>query len=162
MSWISAYLMSIVGVVIIGVVIDLILHDGSTAKYIKSLFAVFVMFVILAPLPKLLNGELSLAALFDGSQYALDETFLNTIKSDKAESLKQQTQKYLETNGFKNVGIDFSLDPDTTDLVILSVYVDLQNLVITSKEPNINKYTAIKSLIKTYLLVEEGKVIFYG
>jgi len=162
MSGISLYLLSIVGVVILGVVIDLVLHEGSTAKYIKSLFALFVVFVIVAPLPKLINGDIDLGGLFTGSQYEIDNGFLNTRRLEQAEKLKSDTEKHLSANGFSNVVVDFSLDPNTSELKILAVYVDLTNLVLAGNNVHINKYTAIRELIKNYLLVDEGRVIMYG
>ena len=42
------YLLSILGIVILGVVIDVVMPSGSTSKYISGIFAIVVMFVIKA------------------------------------------------------------------------------------------------------------------
>ncbi len=42
----SAWLLSIVGVVSLGVLIELLLPEGENSKYIKGIFSVIVIFVI--------------------------------------------------------------------------------------------------------------------
>ena len=47
MSEISVYLLTIVGVVFLMVVIELVLPDSKVSKYIKSIFAIFIVVVII-------------------------------------------------------------------------------------------------------------------
>ncbi len=51
----NAWLLSIVGVVSLGVLLEILLADGETSKYIKGVFALAVVLVLVAPIPKFLN-----------------------------------------------------------------------------------------------------------
>lgn len=53
----AGWLMGIVGVVAVGVLLDILLPSGEINKYIKGIFGIVVVFVIVAPLPKLLKGD---------------------------------------------------------------------------------------------------------
>ena len=53
------YILSIVGIVILGVIIDIMLVEGQMQKYIKSIFVIFVIFVIIAPIPNLMKTDFS-------------------------------------------------------------------------------------------------------
>ncbi len=49
--------MSIVGVVAVGVLVDILLDDKDLGKYIKGIFGIIVVLVILAPLPKIFKNN---------------------------------------------------------------------------------------------------------
>ena len=53
----SGYILSILGIVISGVFIDIIVPSGSTSKYIKSIYSIFVVAVLLMPLLKFINNS---------------------------------------------------------------------------------------------------------
>ena len=55
----SAWLLSIVGVAVIGVVVELVLTDSPMAKFIRSIYSFFILFVIIAPLPALLKSTVT-------------------------------------------------------------------------------------------------------
>ena len=52
------WLAPILGVVVVGVIIELISKDSRLGKFVRSIYAFFVLFVIVQPLPSLL-GKLS-------------------------------------------------------------------------------------------------------
>ena len=49
----SGWLIGIVGVVSLGVLIEVLLPEGENSKYIRGIFSIIVIFVIISPLPKL-------------------------------------------------------------------------------------------------------------
>ena len=59
MNGISSWIMAIVGVSVLGVLVDLVMPNGQTKKYIKGIFAFIVVLVIISPLPNLLNKNFS-------------------------------------------------------------------------------------------------------
>lgn len=48
----SAWVLSIVGIVVLTLMVDIIIPEGKTGKYIKGVFAMLTVFVIAMPLPK--------------------------------------------------------------------------------------------------------------
>ena len=51
----SAWVLSIVGIVVLTLMVDIIIPEGKTGKYIKGVFAMLTVFVIAMPLPKIFN-----------------------------------------------------------------------------------------------------------
>lgn len=49
------WLAPILGVVVLGVIIELISKDSRLGKFVRAIYAFFVLFVIVQPLPGLLN-----------------------------------------------------------------------------------------------------------
>ena len=52
----SAWVLSIVGIVVLTLMVDIIIPEGKTGKYIKGVFAMLTVFVIAMPLPKIFNN----------------------------------------------------------------------------------------------------------
>ncbi|MDE7208303.1 MAG: stage III sporulation protein AF [Clostridia bacterium] len=49
----SGWLIGIVGVVSLGVLIEVLLPEGENSKYIRGIFSIIVILLIIYPLPKL-------------------------------------------------------------------------------------------------------------
>ena len=48
----TSYILSIVGIVFLGVLVDVIMPDGEMNKYVKGVFSIIALCVIINPLPK--------------------------------------------------------------------------------------------------------------
>lgn len=162
MSGISAYLLSIVGVVILLVIIDLILPDSKISKYIKSIAAVFVVAVIASPIVKLVNSNWDWHSLFVGSEYQIDENILNNINQQNIEVLEDEITNYLTEQGFEGVEVMVSANFTENELKISYIYVNLCDLVINENLEHIDYYTKIKELITQQINIEGDKIIIYG
>ena len=51
----TAYILSVLGIVIAGVIIDVIIPAGSISVYIKSIYSIFVVAVIISPVINFLS-----------------------------------------------------------------------------------------------------------
>lgn len=162
MSGISAYLLSIVGVVILLVIIDLILPDSKISKYIKSIAAVFVVAVIASPIVKLVNSNWDGHSLFVGGEYQIDENILNNINQQNIEVLEDEITNYLTEQGFEGVEVMVSANFTENELKISYIYVNLCDLVINENLEHIDYYTKIKELITQQINIEGDKIIIYG
>ena len=160
MSFVSSWILSIVGVVIIGVIIDLIMPDGQMSKYIKGIVAIVTVLVIVLPLPKLANKEIN----FDfNSSIVLDSELIYSINENKIEQLNILVEKRLEENGYKNVDVFINADLYSYELKIEGVFVDLSQAVINEEMANIDKYTTdIKGIVREVLEVEEEDILIDG
>ena len=74
----NAWLLSIVGVVSLGVLLEILLADGETSKYIKGVFALAVVLVLVAPIPKFLNKNFDINEFF-GDEIVAQSTFLQSV-----------------------------------------------------------------------------------
>lgn len=57
MSDISIWILSIAGVIVLSVVVDLVMPNGSTSKFIKNIFAFVIVIVIISPIVSFLSNK---------------------------------------------------------------------------------------------------------
>lgn len=156
MSW----LLSIIGIVVIGVLINLILPEGEIQKYIKAIFSVFVVFIMIYPILNIDISKINYDDFFyNQTSVTVDEKYLENYKEKYRESLQNQCETVLNNNGYQNVRVEIYLNLSSEKFEIEKVYVNLKNLVINGNSVHIDKYKEIKSIIVSLLDVEEGKVI---
>ena len=126
----TAWILSIAGISVVSVLVDLILPSGQTAKYIKNMFAFITIFVIISPLPKLLSGNVKIDDIFQSEEIILQEDFLYQVNRDKLSALESSVQVNLESEGVKGVIVSLSADIFKTEMQIEEVFVDLSEIVI--------------------------------
>lgn len=114
--------MSIVGVVAIGVLLDILLPSGEINKYIKGVFGIVVVFVIIIPLPKLVKGDF--INFFDASQdIKIDEGYYSDSLKRRNEEREKATLNYLKTvYDVKSIDIDYA-DNDFNKIIKVRVRV---------------------------------------
>lgn len=73
----GAWLLKITGVIALSTLSSLLIPNGQTKKYVKGIFALITLFVLVSPLPKLLKSDFSgFPNAFDTvSELEIDETF---------------------------------------------------------------------------------------
>ncbi|MCK9575006.1 MAG: stage III sporulation protein AF [Clostridia bacterium] len=160
----STWILSISGVVLLGVLIDIILPEGQTNRYLKSVFAFFVIFTVISPLPKLLNSDFSLYDFLDTEEVSIDISFISQINVQKLNALKNDIQTELNNSGYSGIYINITADIYSENMQIERIYADLANLVIDKNIANINsnKYEVVKKIITQQTGVEEGIITVYG
>ncbi len=113
----SAWLLSIVGVVSLGVLIELLLPEGENSKYIKGIFSVIVIFVIVSPLPKLVKGENVDWFSPSGGEIQMDDTYYQSAKEDIQRKLIQSVEDKLKENGYNDLSYDIQFDEEYVYLI---------------------------------------------
>ncbi|MDE6967403.1 MAG: stage III sporulation protein AF, partial [Clostridia bacterium] len=91
----NGWLLSIVGVVALGVLLEILLSDGQTSKYIKGVFSLAVVLVLVAPLPKFLNKNFDINDFF-GESMTTQTTFLNNLNERKNSEREERLLKELK------------------------------------------------------------------
>jgi len=95
----SAWIVSIVGVICLGVLLEIVLPEGQTAKYVKGAFSLLVVFVIASPLPALIKGNFK----FDmgGADFSVDESFAADMVGTYSDYTEKEIERFLEDNGYE-------------------------------------------------------------
>ena len=144
----SGYLLSLLGVILLGVLVDAILPSGSTSKYISGMFAIIVMFVMISPVITWLKNDYKITDYFTTSEIQLNDKLLYNINNNKLNALESEIQQELEDSGLAE------------DVKITQVLVDLNNLVINKNSVNINKYVYIRQVVQAHVAVSEEVIKF--
>lgn len=156
MSNISSWVLSICGIVCVGVIVDVILPNKKNTSIVKTVVALSTILMIIKPIVKIDLNKIN----FDNitSQIKVDNKFVDVRNTEKLKALSGAIEMELNKNGYKNVLISFSIDNEK--LLIKSVFVDLSKLVLSGENLNINKYTNIVAIVQQFVNINQGQVIF--
>lgn len=155
----SGYILSILGIVIVGVLVDIVVPSGTINKYIKSIYAIFVLAVILSPVIKFLSNTHDININITG--YEINEDLMNYINTNKIKSIETNIENKLKDEGFDGIDIKINYTIESNELMINSCTVNMQNLVITSDKQHINKYEFIIEVVREYTNLADEEIIFY-
>ena len=64
MGAVSAWLLSITGVILLSVLAEFVLPEGQMNKYTKVIFSFVILLVIIMPLPKLFGKDFDISKFF--------------------------------------------------------------------------------------------------
>lgn len=95
----NEWIMSIMGVICLGILTEIVMPEGQTAKYVKGAFSLLVIFVIAAPLPKLLNKEFEFD--FGDYEYGVDDAFAEDVYDTREKQLSADIEDYLNLSGWE-------------------------------------------------------------
>lgn len=103
----SAWIMSVVGVICLGILLEIVLPEGQTAKYVKGAFSLLIVFVIASPLPALIKGDFKFT--YDASAFEVDEKYVNSTYAMFTESIRERAEYMLKVGGYDTeVSIDIT------------------------------------------------------
>ncbi len=152
------YILSIVGVVFLGVMVDIISPEGKTNSFIKSMFAIFLMFVILTPVINFFSKSNINDIL--NSSYETDKDYISDIVDLRIEDLKSSVISELEKQGIFGTNVEIEGKMKEQKIEIEKVVVNAQNVVLTNADKHIDKYKVITEVIAEVLKID-SEVIEY-
>ena len=156
MSIFISWILSILGIVIIGTLLDILLSEKKIGKQIRSVLASLVVLIIISPLPILINGLRSCE--FDFGVIELDEGFIEYANSRKVASLERGLERALANEGFENVKAEIVAQIDV-NVRISFVTLDLTEMVLSSGVLNINRIERVRNLAAELLFIDRGQIL---
>lgn len=159
MSSISSWIMSIVGISVLSVLIDLIMPNGQTKKYIKGVFAFIIVFIIISPLPSLINKNINIDDIFQ-EEVELQEEYIYQTNRNKLSTIENSIISELKKNGVEGVEVNINANIFTSDMKINAIFVDLSQVVINENKEHININELVISSILKYITIDEKDIIF--
>ena len=89
---------TVAGIAILSVLCDIILPEGQTRRYVKTVFGVVVTLVIVQPLVGLFNGDISFSR---GRENAVEiqQSYVNSVNDRQLQSAAESAKKTLVANG---------------------------------------------------------------
>ena len=158
----SQWVISIVGVVFLSVLADIVLPQGQTNKYIKSIFAIVTVFVIVSPLPTLFDSFADQTdLLFEQQTVSIDDSFLNQLVESKQIEQQNFIEKLCNENGILNIKSNITINFDEGKYKIDLIEIYIKNAVIQNEDKNINIKEKLQQLIVDACGVSKERVVFY-
>ena len=144
-EWISDWAGSIIVSVIIGTIIEMILPEGNSKKYIKTVIGIYILFTIVSPVITKFTGEsvqvsdeLDLDTYIEEAKESAE--FHNAIENSNQENImniytsgiKDDMKAKVESKGYKVNKIDLNIAGDET-YTINSITLEVQKIDENSK-----------------------------
>lgn len=124
-GWISGWAQAIIIAVMIGTIIEMILPEGSSRKYIKVVVGVYIVFTIISPIITKFTGKsLAVSDILELDEYITTvkekEITQNLLQEENAASirdiyignLKTDIQNKLKGKGYKVIRLDLEVGND--------------------------------------------------
>lgn len=162
MSVVSSWVLSIAGIIMLSVLVDVILPDGKVTKFIKSIFSYLIIIVILSPIFSFLsNKTFSVNDIFQTSAVELQDGFIAKVNRQFLDNIEIAIEKDCEDVGYKFVEIGIEADIFQSDINIKQISVDLSKMVIDKKVEHTNIKTSIKNIILNHIKIDKELIVFY-
>lgn len=155
----SGYILTILGIVLAGILIDIIVPTGKINKYIKSIFAIFVVAVILMPVVKFIAKSDDITINY--TDYEIEQNLMNYIFSSRVTAYENEIIEVLENNGLSNIDIKINYSINSNELSLNSCEVNLKNMTSSNIEMHNNRYEFIAETIKEITNLTDEVIIFY-
>ena len=99
-SWISSWTQGIIISVIIGTIIEMLLPEGSSKKYIKIVIGIFILFTIVTPvINKFTNNSIDMASIIDIDKYGQTKEVVSTnLEESNILNIKQMYETNLKVD----------------------------------------------------------------
>ena len=156
----TGYILSILGIVIAGVVIDIIIPSGTLNKYIKAIYSIFVVAVLISPLVKVMSNIEDFKITYIENKIDID--LLNYIYKMRAKSVEENIENYLKNEGLNKIDIILEFSIENEQLKYISCSANLNNLVISADKQHINKYELIKKVIRENTDLTDERIFING
>ena len=147
MTWI----ISVVGVILLSVLTDVLLPEGQMNKYVKGIFSILLIFVIIAPLADFIRKDIEISDLLN---FDMESDGIVEEKSEIVE-MEESLRADLETLGIQCEKIViFSRENNINTIVGVNVFL---------KEKKEEKYVdMIRKIITNKINIEQEKIFIYG
>ena len=157
---ISSWILSIAGVVVLSILLDLFLPEGKLNSYIKTIFNFVIILVVITPLPELFNKDFDTSTMFSNSQIVLQEDYIYQLNRDKLTMLETTIEDTLSNSGYKNIDVSISANIFVIEMKIETIFVDLSNLVIQQNDENINIKNEVVKCITSIISINKENIVF--
>jgi stage III sporulation protein AF len=153
----AGYILSILGIVIAGIFIDIIIPNGAINKYIKGVYSIFVVAVLINPVVKFLNKEHNFTIKYE--EYNISANLLSHIYEMRSKTTEQNIETHLKNEGLENIDIILSFSIENEKLKYNSCIINLKNMTISQDKQHINKYEFIKDIVKQHTNLTDEEII---
>lgn len=141
-SWISSWAQGIIMAVIIDAIIEMILPEGNSKKYVKIVIGVYVLFTIISPVISKITGKtIQVSDILELNKYieetennsklyvTLDEDNSNNIKDIYESSLRNDIKAKIEAKGYnaKNIKLEIEDNEEyTLKKIDIEIYKNME------------------------------------
>lgn len=162
MSVVSTWVLSIIGIVVLSILVDLILPSGTTSKFIKNIFGYLIIVVILSPVFSFFSHKnFSVNDIFTYESVQIQQDFIGKVNRQFLDNLEVSIEKTCEDNGIKFVEVGVEADIFESQIQITKISVNLSKVVIDSPIQHTSIKSEITAIILENIKIEKELIVFY-
>ncbi|MEG1706271.1 MAG: stage III sporulation protein AF [Clostridia bacterium] len=155
-SGLSAWALSVVGVIILILIVDIVIPEGDTNKYVKSVLSIITVCVIASPIPKLLSGgEYSFPQSDD---VVVDSVLLDNLYTQRIEFFEKGFDKVLNNQNIDNVDFQIVSKNNNSQVDFEKIILFVKKSGIKDKDTNIF-ISELFELTSNYFDIDSNKVV---
>ncbi len=153
------WLLSIVGAVCLGVLLEIVMPEGQTTKYVRGAFSLLVIFVVVSPLPSFFKNGLKLE--IGEIAITTDGEYLSAVGEREEQERKLSIEKTLLENGYEAT-VEVSVE-DGNPTKIVEIVVKIDESVLANENEN-TYISSVQEIVAKSAGVSESVVTveFYG
>lgn len=123
------WVVTVAGVAILSVLCDVILPEGQTRKYVKTVFGIVVSFVIIQPIVGLLGGD-TLFQFEYASLVEVQSDYLDNVSNRQNKNAIQNLSAILSKNGIDVQSVDVNNAESSVIIVLNKGYSKSDDAVV--------------------------------
>lgn len=153
--------------IVISVIIEMLIPDNKTKKYVKVVIGIYIMFVSLNPILEILNYDYDFSKIFDLETVTTSTTLNNNIKDVYVLGIEEKIKEEVEELGYNVENLQVQVDSNYEEIekIYLKISNSLNDNFIKIEEVNIGKdneneqYADVVLFLTTNYFIDEGKII---
>lgn len=155
------WVLSVCATIMLSVIAGLIVPRGKIGGFIKSMFSLITIIVIIQPLVNLKNGEYTFN-LDSNLETSVQKDFLDYANFKKTEALEKDAINFLKDNGYDADAVIIDVDDFNLTYKIKKIYVYFNKSVIKPNDANIDIIDEITEMLIGYFNVDKGVISVYA
>lgn len=160
----------IIVAIIISVIIEMLIPDNKSKKYVKVIIGIYILFVSLTPLLEILNYDWNFNDLFNLDTVAVSSNIDNKIKDVYVLGIEEKIREDIKSLGYSLENLQVLVDSNYEKIEEISVKINgklegniikIENISVGKNDNKKDKYSDIVSLLVNEYLVEEEKIFIF-
>lgn len=156
----KTWILNLVGISLLGVLIEILLPKGNTNKYIKGVLSLVLVYVIISPMISLFSGnKVGNINSFVNDDIVVDTSFIDEINISSNELEENNIQRILDNEGIKNIKVNIISNTFSQNKIEF-VKVCTKNMVIETESLNINTKEKITNIVSKRLKIDANRIYY--
>ena len=152
------WVLNLVGISLMGILIEILLPSGKTNKYIKGMLSLVTISVVISPIISIFTNHSVIKNFFD-QDIVVDDQFVASTNQSSNQREEKLIESMLESQGYKGVEINIIPSSDSQNKIEF-VKICTKKMVIDSENSNIDIKGKITSLVSKRLKIDVGKIYY--
>ena len=166
-SWCEGIIIAI----LISIIIELIVPEGSNKKYIKVVVGIYIIFIVLSPILEKINVEYNIENIFQMESIEVSADLNENIKDVYVTGIEDSIKKELQEKGYIIQSVDVKVDMNYENIKKIEIQlleqkdnkkeIQIDPVIINENEKEQNQYSDLKKDISENYQVSIEQIYIY-